>query len=298
MSTHATSNNPFSSAMLQRRAELRSRSDWLEVVRADPGARFVVASGPRQLALADANALVFLDAGHELVQRAPADRLSLLGWYQGAPCVLVDAELDETGLPTGMRLEETRPLLLQLSADEATIALVARGLQLWRPRHRFCGACGAATAPRQAGHSLRCTNPDCATSFFPRIDPAVIVVVSDGERVLLGRQAAWPPGRYSALAGFVEVGESLEDAVAREVLEETGIRCEQPRYFASQGWPFPASIMLGFHARARPAPLQFDGELEDARWFSAAELRATPSMLAPEHTIARRLINAWLQGAA
>ncbi|HXM70807.1 MAG TPA: NAD(+) diphosphatase, partial [Thermoanaerobaculia bacterium] len=126
--------------------------------------------------------------------------------------------------------------------------------------------------------------------------PAIIVLVTDARRALLGRQRSWAPGRYSALAGFVEAGESLEEAVAREVQEETGARVGWVRYFASQPWPFPASLMLGFHAHAPQAPVQLDGELEDARWFELEELRAADeATLPPPYTIARRLIEAWIQ---
>ena len=141
---------------------------------------------------------------------------------------------------------------------------------------------------------LACTR--CGAEFFPRIDPAIIVLVTDARRALLGRQRSWAAGRYSALAGFVEAGESLEDAVAREVHEETGVRVTWVRYFASQPWPFPASLMLGFHAHAREAPVQLDDELEDARWFELEQLRgADEALLPPPHTIARRLIEAWVR---
>ena len=118
---------------------------------------------------------------------------------------------------------------------------------------------------------LVCTNTSCRHEQFPRLDPAIIVLVTDGTRVLLGRQAAWPPGRYSTIAGFVEPGESLEDAVAREVAEETGVRVDEVRYHSSQPWPFPSSLMLGFTARASTHEVRLeDEELEDARWFYAA----------------------------
>ena len=126
----------------------------------------------------------------------------------------------------------------------------ARALSIWRSRHRYCGACGAPLVAVRAGHALRCTNGACAQESFPRIDPAIIVLVCDGERALLGRQASWPPGRYSTLAGFVEPGESLEDAVAREVFEETGVPVHDVRYHSSQPWPFPSSLMVGFQASA------------------------------------------------
>jgi NAD+ diphosphatase len=131
------------------------------------------------------------------------------------------------------------------------------------------------------------------------MDPAIIVMVSDGVRALLGRQASWPPGRYSTIAGFVEPGESLEDAVVREVAEETGVVVYDIRYRSSQPWPFPASLMVGFQARCREdAVIQIGGELEDVRWFTRAEIKAGAAGLPPSHSISYRLISAWLADAA
>ncbi len=141
---------------------------------------------------------------------------------------------------------------------------------------------------------LVCTNPDCRHDHFPRTDPAIIVLISDGERALLGRQAGWPAGRYSTIAGFVEPGESLEDAVAREVFEETGVRVDLIEYHSSQPWPFPSSLMLGFTARAVTTEVHLrDQELEDARWFSRAELAAGYPKIPPNVSISFRLIEDW-----
>ena len=144
---------------------------------------------------------------------------------------------------------------------------------------------------------MRCSNEGCAQEFFPRLDPAIIVLVTDGERALLGRQPTWPQGRYSTIAGFVEPGESLEDAVAREVMEETGVPVAGARYDSSQPWPFPASIMIGFRAWARPgSPARVSGELEDARWFTREEIRGGGAALLPfAHSISHRLIVTWLE---
>jgi NAD+ diphosphatase len=137
--------------------------------------------------------------------------------------------------------------------------------------------------------------PECDYQSFPRLDPAIIVLVHDGKAALLGRQASWQPGRYSTIAGFVEPGESLEDAVRREVHEETGIAPVQIAYHSSQPWPFPASLMLGFTARAvTSTPVLNDGELEDARWFSREELLGGAVGLPPPESISRRLIDGWL----
>ena len=141
---------------------------------------------------------------------------------------------------------------------------------------------------------MQCRNAECAAEFFPRIDPAIIVLVSDGDRALLGRQASWPKNRYSTIAGFVEPGESLEDAVAREVLEETGVSIVTSDYHSSQPWPFPSSLMLGFMASAEPGSVTgSSSELEDARWFTRAEIASGTVVLPPPTSISHRLIENW-----
>ena len=180
---------------------------------------------------------------------------------------------------------------------EGGLAAYLMALLDWHRRHRFCANCGASTRIAQAGHSRRC--PRCGASHFPRTDPVVIMLVTDGDRALLGRQATWPPGRYSALAGFVEPGESLEEAVAREVLEESGVEVRDVRYRSSQPWPFPASLMLAFTSTwAAGEPAVRDGELEDVRWFSRDDLRGGSVLLPPRQAIARSLVDEWLAGEA
>jgi NAD+ diphosphatase len=186
----------------------------------------------------------------------------------------------------------------RLSAFEAGLFAYARALLLWRKRTRFCSQCGAALRMIHAGHVARCDA--CASDHYPRIDAAVIMLVSDGERLLLGRQASWPQGRYSLLAGFVEPGERLEDTVVREVMEEAGVRVLRADYVASQPWPFPSGMMLGFSALAEPDPPRCNDELEDARWFGRDELLAevangTLGLSRPE-SISRWLIDRWLAG--
>lgn len=187
---------------------------------------------------------------------------------------------------------------------EATAFAQARAVLHWRARHRFCGACGAALAYRRAGWLGWCAA--CALEHYPRTDPAVIVAVSDGERLLLGRGPGWAPRRYSVLAGFVEPGESLEQTVVREVFEESSVRVRSCRYLASQPWPFPSSLMLGFEADAGPdEPHCPSDELEDARWFTRDEVGAAlrgdsgPDglLLSPGISISRWLIERWHAGA-
>jgi NAD+ diphosphatase len=286
---------------LDRRAVLRDDERWYEDALADPQARFVVARGTTQLVLAEARpAIAFLGGDHALVRAAARESVLLLGWYQDTRCLLL--QLDDAPhveAPPGTRFEELRPLVPLFDAGEAALLAYARALGYWRARHRYCGCCGAPCRPERAGHALRCTNPQCATEIFPRIDPAIIVLVTDGERALLGRQAAWPPGRYSTIAGFVEPGESLEDAVAREVLEETGVRVTNVEYHSSQPWPFPSSLMLGFLAGALPGSIaRGDAELEDARWFTRAEVASGTPKLPPRTSISYRLIEHWFDSGA
>ena len=198
---------------------------------------------------------------------------------------------------TFTELRQVGPILAR---EDAALLAYARGLMLWHGRNRFCGACGAPTRSEEGGHQRRCTNEACAIPHFPRTDPAVIMLVTSGDKALLGRQSAWPAGMHSTLAGFVEPGESLEEAVAREVMEEVGVEVEEIRYHSSQPWPFPASIMLGFTARAREERLRLDpDEIETAAWFTRAELRSSPEderlRLPRRDSIAYRLIRDWLE---
>ena len=182
----------------------------------------------------------------------------------------------------------------------------ARALQHWHQRHRFCSACGGTLAFVRAGWLGLCDS--CGSEHYPRTDQAVIVAVGDGERLLLGRQASWPARRWSVVAGFVEPGETLEMAVAREVMEETGVRVRNARYLASQPWPFPGSLMLGFIADADPGQPVVGDELEDARWFTADEVRVGLEadwthaegddgsiVLSSPVSISRHVIRAWLE---
>jgi NAD+ diphosphatase len=293
--------NFFAGPYVDRQSAAREILEWRAHAAADAATLYLAARGTTQLVHSEpAPRIAFLQGAHPLVASASDGQLVLLGWFRGARCVLV--ELDEpntAALPPGTRFEELRGVASLLPFDEAGLLAYARGLSIWRSRHRFCGACGAALLPERAGHVLRCSDPACAQEVFPRIDPAIIVLVSDGERALLGRQASWPAGRYSTIAGFVEPGESLEDAVVREVAEETGVAVHGIQYHSSQPWPFPASLMVGFQARCEPrAPIQVGGELQDARWFTRTEIDAGAAGLPPSHSISYRLITAWLAGAA
>jgi NAD+ diphosphatase len=208
----------------------------------------------------------------------------------------------------GVELVGLRDLAVSLPAAQLGAVAYASGLANWARATRYCGICGLRNRPRDAGHVRVCGN---GHQHHPRTDPVVIMLVTDGDRALLGRQASWPAGRYSALAGFVEPGERLEDAVAREVLEESGVAVRDVRYESSQPWPFPVSLMLGFHATyaSGTAAVGADHELEDVRWFTRTEIESALSgssdwisgapsdglMLPPPTAIARHLIDLWVE---
>jgi NAD+ diphosphatase len=237
----------------------------------------------------------------------------LLGLDEDGPVFAVDTEPDGGPRPIIAGLGEgapdaatgTRPIGLRgaaavLPAADAGLAAHATALLNWHRRHRHCSVCGAPTTVADGGIVRNC--PRCGAQHHPRTDPVVIMLVTGGDRVLLGRNAAWPQGRYSALAGFVEPGESLEEAVAREVREEAGIEVGPPQYVASQPWPFPSSLMLGFTAPWRAGePRRVDAELEDVRWFERADVEAAveerdgPLGVPPRFAIARRLLEHWVQ---
>ncbi|MGZ6672355.1 MAG: NAD(+) diphosphatase [Solirubrobacteraceae bacterium] len=275
--------NTFAGEALDRAGPHRRDDAWLAARLAEPATRVVVASEagvvvaagrPRMFAVEE------LPAGLELV---------LLGVDGDGHAVFAADPGDE--LPGERRgLRDLAPVLSQA---EGGMVAHAVGLLNWHRRHRFCANCGAHSDAREAGHVRVC--PVCGTQHHPRTDPVVIMLVTDGDRALLGRQAQWPAGRYSALAGFVEPGESLEEAVAREVREEAGVRVADVRYRSSQPWPFPSSLMLGFSAQwAGGEPAVRDAELEDVGWFTRAAIVGGDVLLPPPTAIARRLIDEWL----
>ncbi len=194
-------------------------------------------------------------------------------------------------------------MLDRFHASDAALYAAARSLVDWHARHGFCAVCGTATAIFRAGWGRKC--PSCAAEHFPRVDPVVIMLAERGEKVLLGRQPIWPAGRYSALAGFLEVGESIEEAVRRETLEEAGVQVGPVRYVASQPWPFPSSLMIACIGEALDETITIDAhELEDARWFSRDDVRSAlaresdASFIAPPaYAIAHTLLTAWVEGA-
>lgn len=289
-------NNTLAGSYLERRVEARERADWLDIARADRDTVYVVNCGTTHFVRAIAPAsIAFIHGEHEWVRAASAEQFSLLGWFGGKRCVSLNLEHKPELSGADTTFAELRSCVDHLHADEAGLLAYARALAVWRARTRYCGVCGTPTQAQRAGHVLQCRNPECYTDFFPRIDPAIIVLVTDGERALLGRQAGWPAGRYSTLAGFVEPGESLEDAARREVLEETAVSIENLHYHSSQPWPFPCSLMLGFIATANASSVvRVNDELEHAAWFTAEQIRH--EIVPPtSYSISHRLIQDWLQ---
>jgi NAD+ diphosphatase len=270
---------PSATTALNRAAERRSDIDFLESALSAPDTWLLPIWKGQPFARGDQLELVRAARGQELIERS--SELVWLGFFAGVACFAVDISALEHPLThaalSGSEAFELRALVNRLSPDQTELALYARALLTWHQRQQFCGVCGHTTRPRDGGHARRCTNDACATQHFPRTDPCVLVLVHDGDRCLLGRSPGWPAGMHSALAGFVEPGESLEQAAVREVREEVGVEIDELRYVGSQPWPFPASLMVGFTARARTFEIHVDGnELESARWVSRSEL-STPS---------------------
>jgi len=268
----------FAGGALDRAADRRTDEAWVAAARHDPRARAVVV-GPAGVALAgETPDLVSLD-GRDCF---------FLGIAEGGQPLFVVQAAD------GEQLTGLRDAAAVLSQADAGLVAYASALAHWHDTHGHCGVCGEPTQSREAGHVRRCANGHV---HHPRTDPVVIMLVSDGDRLLLGRRPPWPPGRYSCLAGFVEPGESLEAAVAREILEESGVTVGAVEYRLSQPWPFPLSLMLGFEATyASGEPHVADRELEDVAWFTREEIAAGTPLLPPPFTIARRLIDGWLAG--
>ncbi len=307
--------NAYTGSPLDRAAHLRENAGWLTQALAAPGSLWAPVWRSRNLILDVADgapqAALLTGAALDAVRPALDCPWALLGlWHDRTPLFAIDLSAADDPLPllppAAGAFTDLRAVAGSLPPDEAALLAHARGLLHWRARHRFCANCGQPVVPRHAGNATVC--PACETQHFPRTDPAVIMLVTSGDRALLGHSSRFPTTTmYSTLAGFVEPGESLEEAVAREVFEESGIRVADVTYHSSQPWPFPASIMLGFYARALNQDIVIDPvELTDAQWFSRAEI--AQALMAPGLTklegarlsvpghdsIARRLMEDWV----
>ncbi len=286
------------------RVSLNRRDEaWVAHRMAEPESRLLLVWRGQNLILeaaAPAAALLSLTEGGALL--AEAREIALLGLVGERALFAADlSHREEPPALPGARFADLRSVGPLLAREEGGLLAYARGLMHWHQRHRFCGVCGSPTESREAGHMRRCTNPACAAEHHPRTDPAVIMRVEHQGRILLGRQKQWPVGMHSVLAGFVEPGESLEDAVRREVAEEVALQLTEVNYHSSQPWPFPSSIMLGFTAIAEGDQFRVDEhELEMARWFTREELLASPEdetfRLPRRDSIARRLVDDWIAG--
>jgi len=296
--------NVYAGVPLDRAALRRKNEDWLTQAWQSPDARVLPVWQTRSFVTgpADAARAVLVPPG--AVEGVPIFLGLLGGMPDETPIFAVDLSVVESpetlpGLEGLGRFEDLRAVGPLMPEGEGALCAYARGMVWWNARHRFCGVCGAPAASAEAGHVRVCTDPACATHHFPRTDPAVIMLVHDGDRVVLGRQSRFPPGMHSVLAGFVEPGESLEETVAREVMEEVGLTVTDVRYQSSQPWPFPSSLMLGFTARATSFDIETgQDELESARWYSRDFLRDhSPSeefRLPRRDSIAHRLLAEWI----
>lgn len=283
--------NWLSNSPVDRLALLRSRPEALRARWESPDCRVVPVVKGRHPAQGETP--VFLNP--EQLEEDAFDRAILLGELEGRTYFALDVDA-----PEGCELLELRRLGPALDLPYASLLAQARAMTWWHRRTRHCGACGEVNRPGDGGHRLRC--PTCEVDHHPRVDPAVIVLVEHEGACLLARSPRFPPGMMSTLAGFVEPGESLEDCVVREVHEEVGVTVADVAYHSSQPWPFPQSLMVGFHARARSRDLNLDREeIEAARWIER-DVLADPARwedfsVPPPFTIARQLMQAWLDGA-
>jgi NAD+ diphosphatase len=292
----------YATGSFDRSAHHREDHGWLKARLADPRSRLYPVWRLRHLVQqAESPTLRLLDPVAQADLIARAETVILLGVDGDVAHFALDLSvLDENAAVELGDFQELRGIGPLLPQRDGALLAYARGLAYWHQRHRYCGVCGAPTEVKAAGHQRQCTDRACATVQFPRTDPAVIMRVTCGNRILMARQGMWAQGMHSVLAGFVEPGESLEDAVAREVFEEVGLRVHDIRYFGSQPWPFPASLMLGFTAEAESEKFDLhDGEIESARWMTRIELLNSPEderfRLPRADSISRRLIEDWVK---
>ena len=284
----------FAGGRMDRADQVRTDSDRLAALM-DWRARLLKLDGLDPVIDADGQL-----AWGTLADAGPDSELVFLGLLEGKGCFAeVSPALIGSAAPANPRVWAA---MGSLSADELAIYGGARSLVDWHARHRYCARCGSPTVLAKGGWQRNCTNEVCMGEHFPRVDPVTIMLVEHQDRLLLGRQPRFPPRRFSALAGFVEPGESIEEAVAREVLEEAGIAVGKVSYLASQPWPFPSSLMIGCHAEALEGELTIDRtELEEADWFTRAEVEAAMRgdsdarfVAPPPQAIAHHLVAWWL----
>lgn len=296
--------NRFTSVRLDRLVEHRDDPDWVHAALQSEKARFVPLWRSRSLidASGEAHIAVYLKPGEldDLEAVQPPTLLGTDGKRYFFVVSINDQQREQVmARHPGADFVDLRRASVNMDAKHAGVLAYAKALHYWQYRQSFCGVCGSPTVLRSSGHKLVCSNEECGREFFPRIDPAIIVLVTCGDACLLGRNVRWPPRRFSTLAGFVEPGESLEDAVVREVQEEAGVALSRIEYVSSQPWPFPASAMCGFFAEAVSTECATSDELEELRWFTVDQLVAAVRdgeiLLSPSVSIAFRLLAEWFE---
>ncbi len=296
--------NQFTDVRLNREVELRDNAQWVAETLRNPGTRLVPLWRSRSLLERgdDGTMAVYLSP-LELDQPDRIQPPTLLGndGVRDYFAVSVtdgqkDAILEQ--YPQAI-FSDLRRASIDMAAKHAGILAYAKALHYWQHRHAFCGVCGHPNMLLSAGHRMVCSNEECGRVSFPRIDPAIIVLITHGDACLLGRNAKWRPRHFSTLAGFVEPGESLEDAVVREVYEEVQLQLTDIRYVSSQPWPFPASAMCGFYAEAADQVTGVSAEVEETRWYTVESLKQAiiddEVRLSPPVSIAFRLLADWFR---
>jgi len=301
LSFPASRTNAYTGSPLDRAGHHREDEEWIAAALASPETLFAPVWRARSLMRGVEQATpegVLLGGEASLGLREAGGPWAFLGLWDRKPVFAIDVS-HEDAPPVSEdagSFTDLRAVAGLLPPGEASVLAHARGMMHWRVKHKFCGICGTIMEPRSAGNAMTC--PGCGAQHFPRTDPAVIMLVVRGDHCLLGHSVRFPNKMYSTLAGFVEPGESLEEAVRREVMEEAGVAVGLVSYHSSQPWPFPSSIMLGFHAEGLTEDITIDrDELQDARWFSRAELRDHQALgfgLPRADSIARRLIEDWM----
>jgi NAD+ diphosphatase len=301
MSIHDSIPFVFAGPVLDRLAIQRKDEAWLQAALNAPETCFVPVCNEHNVVIGrEEHASPLLIPAASAQSLLPGAHCAvLLGQYQTRACFALGLT-EALELPNDAAFTNLRPQFGTMDNDSLALLGYARAMVHWHMHNRFCGRCGSLTQSRNAGHELHCMQ--CDNIIYPRINPAIIVLVSDGERCLLGHQTPSTPPRYSTIAGFVEPGEDLETAVRREVFEETNIRIGALHYQHSQPWPYPASLMLGFFAEAHSADIHCnDGELLDARWFTRDDLLAELSRgglaLPTRQSISYRLLCEWFTKA-